>query len=693
MRTSKTVLLVLLGMTEISLSLSKTLGATERSSFTLGSEQKVLVDQKGAASSLSSGSNDVEVTKAINQGVHGLVADQEIARAQRFYNEKKFTKAQTHFSLAIEVLLKHHQPDLVTLASCYHQLGQTNKHLQVFDLAAENYSKALVIYKKLNRADDIVKGYKNIAMSHNKLGNYVIALDHALRSVDLIKKQNDAESEAQITLLTAVIYRNIGDYQTSLEYIKQAEFLYKSINSIAHLAEVDNQTGLIYTKLKQFDNARYFYQKTTELSIDKVKPETRAAAYREIGVIDYQAGNFQNALNMLEIAASIYAELELQERLAHSQLLIGITSQKLSDIPLALEYLKNAKQLAEQVDNKPWQAKALIKIADIELDTRPKLSAELLTTALKLTQDYDSLEDQIEIYRLLAHIQKTQGNHAQALAYTELKYDLSMALVAIQESSNVTREKVILESYKMERDIHALQEKAMLDSLMLDKKSDEIALVSQAHKIAELELSKKTASNILLSVLLGCCLLCVLFVYRSFTHAKKLNSKLDRLAKIDPLTKCYNRRMLFECLEECFGDARHSSQHCIVLADIDSFKSINDTHGHKKGDEVLVNVAEILQGLLEAENCLIRFGGEEFCIVLPNTNIEQALLAAEDMRKSINNHDFNGVRVTCSFGIAVLEDSITTKDEFIDRADKALYVSKNKGKNRVTVWSSNLSEH
>jgi diguanylate cyclase (GGDEF)-like protein/PAS domain S-box-containing protein len=177
---------------------------------------------------------------------------------------------------------------------------------------------------------------------------------------------------------------------------------------------------------------------------------------------------------------------------------------------------------------------------------------------------------------------------------------------------------------------------------------------------------------------------------KSRDEVKSKNDKLHILATRDSMTNCLNRRSFFEKYEPVFKTARKSSHHLTcIMADIDLFKSINDNFGHGLGDEVIISVAGSLQNSIRSSDTVCRYGGEEFCIVLPDTSLDDAMKAAERAQKTIASTEIQDepkIKITASFGIATLNEDTETLSELIDQADKALYASKNNGRNRVTAW-------
>jgi diguanylate cyclase (GGDEF)-like protein len=172
------------------------------------------------------------------------------------------------------------------------------------------------------------------------------------------------------------------------------------------------------------------------------------------------------------------------------------------------------------------------------------------------------------------------------------------------------------------------------------------------------------------------------------------NEELRRLAMRDPMTGCLNRRAFFDTAAELVDAAlQGDAALCCIMTDIDHFKGVNDLYGHSVGDQVIQVVARALGASVRNSDMLCRYGGEEFCILLPNTTLADACVIAERARTSIESGASNGVRsvqvrkITSSFGVATLTAGASGLQMLIDQADQALYASKAAGRNRVTVWA------
>ena len=162
-------------------------------------------------------------------------------------------------------------------------------------------------------------------------------------------------------------------------------------------------------------------------------------------------------------------------------------------------------------------------------------------------------------------------------------------------------------------------------------------------------------------------------------------SEYEKSSKEDPLTGCLNRAGFSSVLmREQENLVKNGSPVSFVILDIDHFKDVNDTWGHNVGDEVLVNLTKLIQGKIRNTDALVRWGGEEFVILCGDTPIQNAQFLAEKLRHAIETTQLIKQQVvTCSFGIAEMIAGEDPKRLF-DRADKALYASKEGGRNRVT---------
>ncbi|HEX8619850.1 MAG TPA: GGDEF domain-containing protein [Thermoanaerobaculia bacterium] len=177
------------------------------------------------------------------------------------------------------------------------------------------------------------------------------------------------------------------------------------------------------------------------------------------------------------------------------------------------------------------------------------------------------------------------------------------------------------------------------------------------------------------------------------------NRLLSEVSTRDTLTGLYNRWFVMEKIDTEINRAlRHGSPMSVLMLDIDHFKRINDTWGHSAGDQVLQAIGKLLRDSCRVYDVPGRYGGEEFCIVLPETKPGNTNIVAERIRRRLEATELTcgdgSVVVTASMGIAGMEatgeSEILSPAALIDRADRALYSAKNRGRNRVETWDDAL---
>jgi diguanylate cyclase (GGDEF)-like protein len=170
---------------------------------------------------------------------------------------------------------------------------------------------------------------------------------------------------------------------------------------------------------------------------------------------------------------------------------------------------------------------------------------------------------------------------------------------------------------------------------------------------------------------------------------KEKNDRLRELSGTDELTKLANRRRFMEHFANEFARAvRYKKELSFIILDIDFFKRVNDSYGHMAGDAVLFQLGEVLVRNMRQSDLIARYGGEEFTLLLPETGMKGCIAHAERIRKDIEAAEFTipdkTVHLTVSGGCAAIpEIKIKTVDEFLRKADEALYIAKNNGRNRI----------
>lgn len=168
-------------------------------------------------------------------------------------------------------------------------------------------------------------------------------------------------------------------------------------------------------------------------------------------------------------------------------------------------------------------------------------------------------------------------------------------------------------------------------------------------------------------------------------YIKVLSEKLGKMAYTDSLTHIYNRLHFAHFLDaEIDKVKRYGSSFSIIFFDLDNFKDVNDKYGHLVGDDVLEKVTEVVAKANRSADIFARYGGEEFIILAPETDLSGASIHAERLRNAIERYEFpTAGHITSSFGVAEFNAEKDNVETILERADKALYLAKEFGRNRV----------
>lgn len=170
---------------------------------------------------------------------------------------------------------------------------------------------------------------------------------------------------------------------------------------------------------------------------------------------------------------------------------------------------------------------------------------------------------------------------------------------------------------------------------------------------------------------------------------KKTYEKLETLSRIDPLTNLLNRRAMVEAIEnEIIRFERSKEPFVLIICDIDDYKKINDTYGHDAGDFILVSIADLMRSSIRKQDVISRWGGDEFLLLLPQTDANGGKHLAENLREKIASTTFkfsgNDILLTMTFGISEFREELGF-GKCMKQADNALYKGKKDGKNKVIV--------
>ena len=212
-------------------------------------------------------------------------------------------------------------------------------------------------------------------------------------------------------------------------------------------------------------------------------------------------------------------------------------------------------------------------------------------------------------------------------------------------------------------------------SEILQEANEELGKLNLSYEqlVMELKQAKERAENLALEL-------------------KDTNDKLRKLASMDSLTGLYNHRYFQDFMDKELGRAtRNKKPFSLIMLDLDHFKKINDEYGHPRGDIVLKSISALIEKKVRTSDLVARYGGEEFAIILPETDLKGTVIFAERLRKTIEQFEIqtDGIKIKVTISVGVTTwlpgGSVKEKSKIINAADKALYNSKNTGRNKISI--------
>jgi diguanylate cyclase (GGDEF)-like protein len=412
------------------------------------------------------------------------------------------------------------------------------------------------------------------------------------------------------------------------------------------VAEIMSHIGHTYVRhlndppkaLPYLEKSLAFYeQREDPLQLSRVL-DSLCLAYLGMGDTTHA---LQQELRCVELSLKNKAWIDYSDYMATA----GKVYQRMGDLRQACRCYEQSLEVAETYGFRSEACQALCLLGDLYLEQEKEAKAlELLQRAREAAAVLENPLLSIDVHRSLVAAHKRAGRFELALQCFEAYHQLKENLF----------------SREADRRLKTLQVQHQVETARKE------AEIYQLH----------TQS-----------------LQREILEKEKDQARLEELANTDPLTGLVNRRYFFKLAEQVFTEARRAHQPlAVIMIDIDHFKDVNDRHGHIAGDQVLCHVAERARANLRGGDVLARFGGEEFVLLLPNTDVTVARTIAERLRSRIQDQPlllgYRSMPLTISAGIAGYEgySSEQTFEKLLDQSDQALYEAKNAGRNRVVIY-------
>lgn len=554
------------------------------------------------------------------------------------------------------------------------------------DIETDEYFKLCV--DSLDKRDDFKLKYialKIIIKKYTSEGNSLEVERYIKKIAELFTFQEYQLNYTKIRELLHLVFDVEDCIDSSVETLEKILVNEKYFSPDAKSMYV-NLLGVYYNSMGQYSKAIVQYLKAGDIKGNEI-----SEYYAVKSKIDL--GNIFSAFDEYSIAEEVFREA-IDMKINNEEYESSMKMYSYANLLESLVYQEKYDEFFIYLDEiKKYYDKADKDIADsinifVELFTakvyietnRIDEAIKLFTEIKKLKEDYgDSIfiDGDIYYYVIEGDLLSAQNKYDEALEVYNYVYTMKKERMNIKYEREVIRR--IIDLYDK---IENCDMKAIYAVKLVDLNEENSAIVNKEYtsyvinkynddKDLEIYMRKKLIMTSIRIIVISIILIALIIIYIKLNRVKKLNN-------IDGLTGIYNRKFFNERFNYKF-----SKRFSLVILDIDNFKSINDTYGHAFGDEVIQGIAQILKDTIGKQGEVFRYGGEEFAVILDTDKIEAVKECTECIRSGVESKEWsNDTTITVSIGVSLKE---FTKEKTFEVADNNLYISKNNGKNRVTV--------
>lgn len=493
-----------------------------------------------------------------------------------------------------------------------------------------------------------------LATTYLKGGRFDDAIDLLQSELLLPYVQKNAFFKVLLLQELAYAFGITEQFSTAYDYLYEAFELASQVESQFGVALVQITSGNVYYFNGDYDQARDYYQRALVHFKQLNYPYYLGDIYLGLAGVDSKLGQYSEALEYYDAydqVANYVEDIGDRFHLFYGRATLyshtGRCKESLQDIEKALQ-LDGPKDYISELQK--TKAKCAIQVGDTETAI---LANEKARQAISKQTELAGTLWEADITLIDAKIAVATGNLTTAIANYEAYIEQYRLASQLKYSQDLAKQKLNYENFQKDLRIQLLEEKTKLRNYLV------IGVIIIA-----------------LLILLG------------FFWQKRQSKIFYERSIIDPLTGLYNRRFALQTLE-FWKEKTLSADYgwCLAVIDIDNFKSVNDTYGHNVGDAMIKHLAEMAKMSARSNDVVARFGGEEFVIALARTDKHEAAGVLERFRASMaNSHVLagdNNVSRTVSIGAVMVTHSDWTMEEWLEKADAALYTAKRGGKNRI----------
>ena len=443
----------------------------------------------------------------------------------------------------------------------------------------------------------------------------------------------------------------IGDYDSSIEYSVKAIDLYGELGLVDDVNDVIANTAAVYIYMERFEKSIEYNDKALEYARFKGDDPAVASFLNNKSIPLKRLGRYREAVECLEESIQLKRSLNKKEELCHSYDNLADTLLTMRRYDEALEAISNSRVIAKEIGDR-FILVTLDKLLSRYHRDRSEFerAIELLTSFIDYCKETGRIADIKSAIRERAEMYEKLGDLRSAI---EDYKELATIEESLYKESSSSRMAELESSFRLKQKMH------------------EIELLSSKNR--ELEEAR-------------------LVIEKQYTELDKVRKKLEKAnaalklrAERDPLTGCLNQQRMYPLLRiEIERTRRYRTPLSLIMIDLDDFKKVNDTHGHQTGDNVLRQVAITFRKSLRKVDYVFRYGGEEFLVLLPSTDLEEAVHTARRLKERVAAEVTPTVTLSAGVGLWEGEDV----HNLIRKIDSRLYVAKANGKNRIEISDS-----
>ena len=488
--------------------------------------------------------------------------------------------------------------------------------------------------------------------------------------IDLARSHENPRLVADGLTWRGSVQSLLGEHALALVDFLEAQKFYETSGAPIESEQNLFNIAVAYRRLGEEAQARDYLDKLLRLGEQRHDRAQQLAAHMELGFLESEAGNQPAAEGHLRRALALAHAVDSRTRGASIHLGLAQVDNLQGRYREALGELAKAEPGFARMGDRSNRDMVLLQTAEAHagLGQHAEAIGEY-AQAERLLQQSGNL-------RYLAELLDARARSYQALGHLELEVADLRRLVKVREA--------------LDRKAHSDNATLMnyqFQTAQRDQENRRLA-ADRALKEQQLKSLERVRHWQRLALVLGgvLILLLVWLALRQFRRSRKLH----RMAMTDPLTGIANRRHIEQLARRALDHAGATGEPlCVLVLDVDHFKTVNDAFGHAVGDQVLMRVAQACKQALRRFDMLGRLGGEEFLVVLPDTSMDVAMQIAERLRRKVESLPLGnlapGLEITASVGAAEAEHEVDDLPELVRRADTAMYRAKDAGRNRVEV--------